>query len=107
VKSNLIAVEGISGGQKISSPVVIRGSAWGYWFFEASFPVEVQDESGNVLGGSIATAEGEWMTEEFVPFTAKVEFSPGEATKGYLVLIKGNPSGLPENEDELRIPVTF
>jgi len=42
-----------------------------------------------------------------VPFQAKIEFQYPETKKGTLILEKDNPSGLPENTDELRIPVTF
>lgn len=107
MKSNLITVAGISANQKISSPVTVKGSARGQWFFEASFPVEVRDAGGNVLGRGIATAEEEWMTENFVPFTAEISFDAGSAKKGFLVLKKDNPSGEPQFDDELRIPVTF
>jgi hypothetical protein len=49
----------------------------------------------------------EWMTEEFVPFEAVVEFDDPAVEKGILVFEKDNPSGLPENADEFRIPVFF
>lgn len=46
------------------------------------------------------------MTEEFVPFTATLRFtSPGG--HGTLILRKDNPSGLPEHDDALVIPVRF
>jgi hypothetical protein len=47
------------------------------------------------------------MTEEFVPFTATLTFEQPETETGFLVLEKDNPSGLPEQADELRIPVSF
>lgn len=106
-KPDLIFASNIQAGDKIQNPVLVRGEARGYWFFEASFPVEVRDGSGNVLGRGIATAEGEWMTEEFVPFFATIEFSPGGNTEGFLAFVKDNPSGLPEHDDELLIPVRF
>ncbi|MEK7513216.1 MAG: hypothetical protein AAB601_03375, partial [Patescibacteria group bacterium] len=63
---------------------------------------------GNVIAGHYATAEGEWMTEDFVPFTSTLEFPPQPpGAVGVLVLKKDNPSGLPEHDDELRIPVRF
>jgi hypothetical protein len=49
------------------------------------------------------------MTEDFVPFfSATLEFSvPSGVTRGNLILEKANPSGLPEHEATLQIPVTF
>lgn len=104
-KENLIKVENVHANQIISSPLIIKGEARGYWFFEASFPVKLYDESGNLLATAIAQAKSEWMTEDFVPFEAILNFSSPEKQKGVLVLEKDNPSGLPQNADELRIPV--
>lgn len=85
----------------------VRGEAPGNWFFEASFPIQLRDSEGNVLARGIANAEGEWMTTEQVPFLAKIElekFYEGTAT---LVLLRDNPSGLPENDDSLEVPLTI
>jgi hypothetical protein len=95
---------------KISSPVTLTGIARGYWFFEGSFPVTIVDESGRTIGEGMATAQGEWMTEEFVPFTATIPFTfdtQSDVRAGTILLQKDNPSGLPENDDALKIPVTF
>lgn len=92
----------------ISSPLTITGQARGTWFFEASFPITLYDSQGNTLGTAIAQAQGEWMTENFVPFEAELSFeAPLTSEKGTLVLHKDNPSGLPEYDDELRMPVRF
>ena len=64
------------------------------------------DADGNVIAGSFATAEGDWMTTEFVSFKSEMIDLPsayiGPAT---LVLKKDNPSGLPENDASLSIPI--
>lgn len=91
----------------ISSPLTIRGEARGTWFFEASFPVRLLDENGTEIAVAPAQAQGEWMTEEFVPFEVTLHFSPPMTTGGTLILEKDNPSGLPEHADELRVPVWF
>lgn len=101
--------------QVITTPLVIKGKARGFWYFEADFPIKVYDKDNNLLGISIAQAQGDpshedeagWMTEDFVPFEAEVKFSAPATSKGVLVLEKDNPSGLPENYDELRIPIVF
>jgi len=103
----------VSGDVKVSAPLpnaavsrafAVSGEARGNWFFEASFPVEVRDPSGTVVGHGIAQAGGEWMTTEFVPFAATVTVADysGPAT---LVLVKDNPSGLPEHDDSVEFPI--
>ena len=106
-KPDLIVIETPRRNQSIKSPLSIAGKARGNWFFEASFPIRLIDGNGNIISRGIATAQGEWMTVEFVPFTAHLEFgTPGTKT-GTLVLDKDNPSGLPEHADELRVPIIF
>ncbi|MFA7252503.1 MAG: Gmad2 immunoglobulin-like domain-containing protein [Candidatus Paceibacterota bacterium] len=92
----------------IASPLIIKGEARGNWFFEASFPVFLTDWDGLIIAQGIAQAEGEWMTTEFVPFTATLNFAkPGYGSTGSLILKKDNPSGLPEHDDALEITVRF
>lgn len=47
------------------------------------------------------------MVDEYVQFMASLQFSTPTTTTGNLVLKKDNPSGLPQNADEVRIPITF
>ena len=92
----------------INSPVVIKGEARGSWFFEASFPIEITDSTGKVLGQGTAQAQGDWMTNDFVPFTATITYQePLTDPKGFIVFKKDNPSGLPENDKSIKIPITF
>lgn len=92
----------------ISSPLTITGEARGYWYFEASFPVELTDVDGNTLAQGIAQAQSDWMTEDFVPFVATLTFTPpiGD-THGFLLLKKDNPSGEPANDAMMQIPILF
>lgn len=106
-KIDIIRVNSPRPNEVVKSPLKIEGEARGYWFFEADFPVKLVDENGNELGAAIATAKSEWMTEDFVPFEAVLNFNVLAADKGTLILEKDNPSGLLENADELRVPVDF
>ena len=90
----------------ISSPLEVTGEARGTWYFEASFPVYLYDANGQELAVTPAQAQGEWMTTEFVPFRATMEFETN-AKEGFLVFQKDNPSDLRELDDEFRIPVRF
>lgn len=106
-KEDLIRVESPAADTEVPSPIAIRGEARGTWYFEASFPVKLYNKAGELIVQSYATAQGEWMTENFVPFTAELEYSVDSRQAGTLVLEKDNPSGLPENSDEIRIPVVL
>lgn len=106
--SDQIRVTSPQKNEVIKSPLEITGEARGPWFFEASFPIQLVDDKGNLIIESFAEAQGNWMTENFVPFVSKLEFSvPTGITNGELILKKDNPSGLPENDAEIRIPVRF
>ncbi len=91
----------------VQSPLVVRGEARGNWYFEASFPLKLSDANGNKIAEGFAQAQGEWMTEDFVPFEGKLEFAPPITDTGFLILEKDNPSGLPEHAAEIRVPVKF
>lgn len=106
-KADLVTVSNVAPGDQVSSPLKIDGRARGYWYFEASFPVELLDADGNQLAIKPAQAQGEWMTEDFVPFSVTLTFPTPATATGTLMLRKDNPSGLPENDDWLAIPVTF
>lgn len=92
---------------QIESPLTITGEARGGWYFEATFPVKILDADGRVLGQHYAEAQGEWMTNDFVPFRSTLSFSTPTTPTGTLVIEKSNASGLPENADEIRIPIRF
>ncbi len=93
---------------EIVSPLVIKGEAKGTWYFEASFPVVLTNWDGLIIAQGVAQAEGDWMTENFVPFTANLTFEkPSYGKNGFLILKKDNPSDLPQNDDSIEIPVNF
>ncbi|PIR37978.1 MAG: hypothetical protein COV34_02730 [Candidatus Zambryskibacteria bacterium CG10_big_fil_rev_8_21_14_0_10_42_12] len=108
-KTNLIRLESPRPGGVVTSPLTITGEARGYWFFEASFPVYVVNWDGLIIGEGIATAQDEWMTEDFVPFVAEITFEKPTLypERGALILQKDNPSGLPEHDDALEVPIRF
>lgn len=105
--NDLISVSSLKSGDTITSPLLIAGMARGPWYFEASFPIELLSANGEILAVAVAQAQSEWMTEEFVPFLATLEFKNSQVQNGKLVLKKDNPSGLPEHDDQLVIPVVI
>ena len=106
-KSNLIWVDNPKPNQTVVNPITLTGAAKSSWYFEASFPVKVLDANGKVLGQTNAQAQGDWTTGGYVQFLASVQFTAPATDAGILVLEKDNPSGLPQNADELRIPIVF
>jgi hypothetical protein len=91
----------------VRSPLTVEGRARGTWFFEASFPVYLVDAHEDTIAVIPAQAEGEWMTQSFVPFKVTLSFTPPASHTGTLILSKDNPSGLPEHAAELRVPIRF
>jgi hypothetical protein len=113
-KAESIKIESPAGMAVIATPLALKGQARGNWFFEGSAPVSLVDWDGKIIAEGMVTAEGEWMTTEFVPFTGTLEFvspyTPGDEDfmkRGSLIFKKDNPSGLPENDDALELPVLF
>lgn len=107
-KKDLIVVETPQPNSVLQSSFEIKGRARGYWFFEASFPIVLVAADGTVLLESYIMTADEWMTENFVSFSKTFSFeNPTNAKSGTLILKKDNPSGLPENDDALLIPVLF
>jgi hypothetical protein len=94
-------------GKEIHSPLLITGEAR-LWYFEAVFPVQLLDAAGHMLGLGPAQAKSDWMTEDWVPFEVQFAFPDQEyGTKGKIIMMNDNPSGLEENSDSFEIPVMF
>ena len=109
-KDNLIRINYPLPNDKISSPLEIFGEARGLWCFEADFPITLINSQGDIISEGIASAEDDWMTEDFVSFNSTLYFNISdieEGEEGRLILKKDNPSGLEEHDDFLEIPVIF
>jgi hypothetical protein len=106
VKNENIRVTKPVAGDIITSPLQIEGEAR-LWYFEASFPVKLVDDNGTVLAQGPAQAQSDWMTENFVAFKAELKFNLPATEKGKLILSKDNPSGLPQYDEQIEIPVIF
>lgn len=105
---DLVKLETPSEGEIIGSPLTVRGQARGVWFFEATFPITLTNWDGVIMAQGFAQAQGDWMTEGFVPFEAVLQFeNPNFEDRGLLILEKNNASGLPENDDALQVTVLF
>lgn len=107
VKGVQITVFDPLSNSKVSGTVGVIGEVPGSWSFEASFPIKLEDSKGNVIAQTAANVLGNWMTTELVPFSAQLTYSSSPSGNGVLLLQKDNPSGLPQNDDSVSIPVTF
>jgi hypothetical protein len=107
VYKDLIVIDSPKVGATVSSPLMVSGKARGNWYFEASFPIDVVDTNGTLLGQGFATAQGEWMTSEYVPFTGTVTYKAPTTSSSTIRVVfkKDNPSGLPENDDFVGVEV--
>ena len=107
-KKTVIKLNNLNPNQTISSPFELTGEAPGTWFFEGSFPVSITDWDGKIIASGAAQAQSEWMTEKFVPFKINLEFvKPNLYNRGSLIIKNDNPSGLPEHDDYIEIPILF
>lgn len=105
--ANLIQVSNVTPGAQVSSPLTVVGRARGNWYFEASFPVKLVDANGVQLAIAPAMTASDWMTTDFVPFSVTLTFPTPSTPTGKLILMKDNPSGEPQFDDQIVIPVTF
>jgi hypothetical protein len=94
-------------GSTVGKTFQIRGEAPGNWHFEASFPLKVIDPKGNTLANSYCQAQGEWMTTDQVPFLCNVSITGSYSGPATLILMKDNPSGLPEHDDSIDFQVVI
>jgi len=105
-RDEFIVIEAPTAGAVIKSGMLIKGRARGNWFYEGDLPLVLEDDAGNELSRSFVTAQGEWMTKEFVPFTGTLSFtSPDEDLRGKLIFRKDNPTDRRELDDSTAIPV--
>ncbi|HCC22823.1 TPA: hypothetical protein DF272_01440 [Candidatus Falkowbacteria bacterium] len=101
----LIRVVSPKVGDTVSNPIQYSGEARGQFYFEGSFPVRLETPSGKIIAQSFATAQGEWMTENFVPFTGQLTFNYADIEDGRLNLVfeKDNAGDLPLTANDRKV----
>lgn len=102
-----VVVTSPKANSSVGNTFVVSGSAPGPWYFEASFPIKIVDKDNNFIGQGIAQAQGEWMTTDQVTFTATVTLVGSYSGPATVVLMRDNPSGMPENDDSVSVPITI
>jgi hypothetical protein len=107
--SDMIIIDSPKMGETITQGTLhVSGKARGSWYFEASAPFEVRGQDNELIKQSYITAQGEWMTTEFVPFKGEITFTVPDGMKsGFIVFRNDNPSGDPSRDKSVSIPVKF
>jgi len=109
-KDDLIVLEYPLPGAGITSPLTITGKARGNWYFEGSFPVTLVNWDGLIIAEGVASAQGEWMTNDYVPFTGTITFTKPDtqvSDRGWIILRKDNPSGEPKFDNALEVEIRY
>jgi len=96
---------------RVNPGQIITGSVPGFWFFEASFPIELRDINGNVFGFAIAQTSEDWMTTNNVSFSATMPDDLSYTGVGSLVFTRDDPSdgesGIDMADFTAIVPVIF
>lgn len=101
-----IRVDNPLANEVLVSPVTISGEARGYRFAEGAFVVRLEDDEGFELAKTMARADTDWMTEDFVLFHTSLYFRSNGTADGVLIFEKANPLGI-GNSAALAFPVRF
>ena len=106
--ADLPIVVNIKDNQTVSSPIEIKGKARGSWYFEAVFPIQLVDTSGNIIASTQARAITDWATTSFVDFTATLDYAKATSSNRALIILSNdNPSGNPDFDQSIFIPVVL
>ncbi len=102
-----VTINAPKAGDRISSPLTVKGVVPGPWSFEANFPVEIVDADRKKVAEGYATVEGDWMTTEPIAFSATVPFKAPTTDDGFVIIRKANPSGDQATDDSVEVPIKF
>lgn len=93
-------------GARVTSPLVVEGTAPGDWYFEAQFVGQLRGADGALLAEAPARAQEDWMTEAPVPYRAEFTFSVTQETPATIVLQEDMPADN-THPREVTIPVVL
>lgn len=102
-----VQLDNIAPQSLVVSPLTVRGTAPGAWFFEANIGLRVLDAQGGEVARGHAQADADWMTDQPVHFTGIIDFNLPATQLGYIEIQKDNPSDNRELDASVRVPVRF
>lgn len=91
---------------RVTSPLVVEGTAPGDWYFEAQFVAQLRSADGALLAEAPALAQSDWMTEAPVPYRAEFVFTVTADTPATIVLQEDMPADNAQPR-EVTIPVVL
>lgn len=91
----------------VSSSFEVTGRAPNAWYYEAVFPIQVRDASDDLIASALGKAQSDWTVPGPVAFTSQIKLSTPYHGTATLILLKDNPSGDPENSDEVTVPIVI
>ena len=106
-RGNKLVLENLKDGDTVDEGFEVKGSVSGSWFFEGTFPVRVLNMQGEIVRSIPVTTQDDWMTEDLVNFSFKLDTQLEEESIVVLRFEKSNPSGLEENDDFVKVTVTI
>lgn len=101
----LIQIDGIAPGARLSSPFTLTGKADASWYFEGDFPVKLVDANGNTLSSTFAKRQVYDIEKGFVPFRADLLYIAAPNQPATLILSLDNPSETEGYHRSIEIPV--
>jgi hypothetical protein len=90
--TSAVIISAPTSGTRVTSPLVVEGTAPGDWYFEAQFPAKLVGADGTVIAEAPAMAQSDWMTEAPVPYRAQLTFNVTQDTPATLVLQEDMPA---------------
>ncbi len=85
---------------------ILAGEMPREWFFENSFPYVILVDGEEILKGSVQGLD-DYTVHKTISFSQSITCNKKCQGEGEIILRNDNPSGLLENQDEYRVPVTF
>jgi Immunoglobulin-like domain of bacterial spore germination len=104
-ESDHLVLFNVEAGEVLTSRI-ITGKAR-LLFFEGTFPVTVYNDTMTPVVETVATAQSDWMTEDWVNFTIDLQLPENLQGRGIIEFKRDNPSGDPANDVVIPVPVLF
>jgi hypothetical protein len=105
-EASSVTINAPASGARVTSPLVVEGTAPGDWYFEAQFVGQLRGADGAILAEAPARAQEDWMTEAPVPYRAEFTFTVTQDTPATIVLQEDMPADN-ANPREVTVPVVL
>lgn len=102
-----VTVSSPAAGATVGQTFSVTGIAPNNWYFEAVLPIQVVDAGGTVIASTPGQAQSDWMVEGPVAFAATITLSSAYSGPANLIIKRDNPSGLPQNDAEIIVPIVI